>query len=291
MNLLPGPFVPRSSARAMLVPIMRHWRSWIHSPEYRAWLRFNRQLRSTPRRQPGEVRYRGQAIRYLDAPSFLSAWHEIFVAGLYDIASGTDEAGPLLIDAGANIGLAALRWKTRLPRFRYLGFEPDPEAVKICRANLAAWNCGGTVHALALAGSTGQARFLRDGADGGSLAGGSISGTTIEVPTVRLSEYLQEPVALLKIDVEGAEDEVLLEAEPRLSVVRNLFVEVHARRGQPQRWGALLDRLQRAGFRCYVRPLLPPWKPFIEASPAGAVYDEQFNVFAVRPDAGSAGAR
>ena len=285
MNPFPGPFLAKSSARAMFVPALRHWRWWFRSPEYRAWLRFNRKLGREPRRRPGTVTFRGQRIGYVDAASFLSAWHEIFVLGGYEVRPPVGGGVPLLIDAGANIGLAALFWKTRYSVFRYIGFEPDPAVAEVCRANLAAWECGGTLHEAAVAGHVGRQRFGRDYADGGALGAATTAAETIEVATVRLADFLVEPVDLLKIDVEGAEDEVLADIESQLGWVRNLFVEVHSARGEPQRWGALVDRLQRAGFRCYVRPLLPPWRPFIEPSPGGAAYDEQFNVFAVRPAA------
>jgi FkbM family methyltransferase len=284
MNPFPGPYFARSGLRAMFVPMLRHW-WWLRSPEYRAWLRFNRQLRREPRRHPGTVTYRDQRIAYVDAASFLSAWHEIFVMGSYEVQPPTGDGTPLLIDAGANIGLAALFWKIRFAAFRYIGFEPDPAVAATCRANFAAWQCDGTLHEAAVAGRVGRQRFGRDYADGGALVAGKVAAETIEVATVRLADFLAEPVDLLKIDIEGAEDEVMVDIEPRLGCVRNLFVEIHSIRGEPQRWGSLVERLQRAGFRCYVRPLLPPWRPFVEPSPGGLAYDEQFNVFAVRPEA------
>jgi FkbM family methyltransferase len=282
MNPLAGPFLPDSSVRALLGPIWRHGRFWARSPEYRAWLRFNRQLRHVPRFQPGEVRYRNLPIRYADAASFLSGWHEIFVCGLYEIKRARDSRLPLLVDAGANIGLAPLFWKTRFPAFRYLGFEPDPLVAQICRANLQAWGCGGTLHELALAGVAGRRGFLRDRADGGAFSHGAATADTVEVTTVKLSEFITEPVDLLKVDIEGAEGEVLPEIESRLGWVRNLFVEIHSRKDAPQHWGGLIACLQRAGFRCYIRPLRAPWRPFVEMPEEAFGLDDQFNVFAVR---------
>ena len=283
MNPFAGPFLPRSSIRALLGPVWRHGRFWVRSPEYRAWLRFNRQLRHVPRFQPSEVSYRSLPIRYADAASFLSGWHEIFVCGLYEISGPGDSRLPLLVDAGANIGLAPLFWKTRFPAFRYLGFEPDPLVAQICRANLEAWGCGGTLHELALAGTAGRRRFLRDYADGGAFNHRASTAETVEVPAVKLSEFITEPVDLLKIDIEGAEDEVLPEIESRLGWVRNLFVEIHSRKSEPQSWGGLIACLQRAGFRCYTRPLRAPWRPFVETAEDALGLDDQFNVFAVRP--------
>jgi FkbM family methyltransferase len=283
MNPFPGPFLPRSSIRALLGPAWRHGRFWARSPEYRAWLRFNRQLREVPRFQPGEVRYRNRRIRYADAASFLSGWHEIFVCSLYAIKASGDSRLPLLVDAGANIGLAPLFWKTRFPAYRYVGFEPDPLIAQICRANLEAWGCSGTLHELALAGEVGRRRFSRDYADGGTFNQRGPTAGTVEVTTAKLSEFITEPVDLLKIDIEGAEEEVLPEIESRLGWVKNLFVEIHSRKSEPQRWGGLIACLQRAGFRCYMRSLRAPWLPFIETAEEAFGLDDQFNVFAVRP--------
>jgi FkbM family methyltransferase len=287
MNPFPDPFLPRSGLLAVAVPMWRHWKFWLRSPEFRAWLHFNRRLSRVPRRRPGMVDYRRRPIHYLDAASFLSGWHEIFVAGLYEIplpVSG-DGRPPLLIDAGANIGLAPLFWKMRCGDFRYVGFEADPAAAAVCRRNLAAWDCAGTLHEAAVAGQRGRRRFGRDRADAGALDWAGRNEEAIEVETVPLSEFLTEPVDLLKLDIEGAESEVLAEIEPCLHHVQNIFVEFHARPGAPQTWGESIVRLQRAGFRCHVRPLLPHWRPFMEASPAGPEFDEQFNLFAVREPA------
>ena len=282
MNPLAGPFLPDSNVRAVLGPIWRHLRFWTRSSEYRAWLRFSRKLRDVPRCLPGAVRYRNLPICYADAASLLSGWREIFVSGLYEVKCPGDSRLPLLIDAGANIGLVPMFWSTRFSHFRYVGFEPDPFVAQICRANLKAWGCGGTLHELALAGVAGRRGFLRDRADAGALISGVPEAEPFEVTTVRLSGFITEPVDLLKIDIEGAEYEVLPEIESRLGWVRNLFVEIHSRKGVPQNWGGLITCLQRAGFRCYVRPIRAPWRPFVERPEEGYGMDDQFNVFAVR---------
>jgi len=59
-------------------------------------------------------------------------------------------------------------------------------------------------------------------------------------------------------------------------------VEVHSRSGVPQSWGGLIAGLQRAGFRCYVRPIRAPWRPFVEMPAESCGMDDQFNVFALR---------
>jgi FkbM family methyltransferase len=235
------------------------------------------------------VTYRNLPIRYADAASFLSGWHEIFVSGLYEITCPEDQGPPLLMDAGANIGLVPMFWSTRFPCFRYVGFEPDPLVARICRANLKAWGCGGALHELALAGSAGRRGFMRDRADAGALVSGAPEPESVEVVTARLSDFITGPVDLLKIDIEGAEYEVLPEIESRLGLVNNLFVEIHSRKGEPQRWGGLVACLQRAGFRCYFRPIRGSWRPFVDQPDDAYGMDDQFNIFAVRGREGTIG--
>jgi hypothetical protein len=71
----------------------------------------------------------------------------------------------------------------------------------------------------------------------------------IQVECRRLSEFLQEPTHLLKMDIEGVEDIVLAEAEPFLSNVQYIFCEYHHGSGlDTDRMGKILNILDRTGF-------------------------------------------
>jgi FkbM family methyltransferase len=235
-----------------------------------------------PRFTRAQVTFAGRPIQLCDAPSFLSAWDEIFVNRIYEIAPG-DGRVPCLVDAGANIGLAALFWKWRYGRLHYLGFEPDPAVAACCRENLRVWAIEGEVVEAAVAGREGTVEFRPDGADGGHLVqkAGQDSGRSILVPVKLLSRCLPPEVDLLKIDVEGAEGEVIREIQPCLARVRSLFVEWHCRPGQPT-MGAALALLEAAGFDCYVQVASGPRQPFL-AEPVATAFSQQVNVFAVRP--------
>src|SRR5262249_16116852 len=89
----------------------------------------------------------------------------------------------------------------------------------------------------------------------------------IEVRTERLSPYLDRDIDLLKLDIEGAEGEVLAEAASCLHRVREIRMEVHQTKDHP-RLAAVEDLLRSAGFSLRVearvlRDLLPaaalPW--------------------------------
>lgn len=55
----------------------------------------------------------------------------------------------------------------------------------------------------------------------------------VEVPAVTLSSLLTEPVALLKLDIEGLETAVLEEAIPRLHLVQQVILEFHGSESTP----------------------------------------------------------
>lgn len=223
----------------------------------------------------------GLMIKVVDGPSFLSAWDEIFVNRIYDIGEYF-ERRPVLVDAGANIGLAALYWKLRYIDFDYLGFEPDPAVAQCCRTNLDAWGVHGRLLEAAVSDVEGEFPFLSDGADGGRLDGGNAQGLTERsVKTVRLSSYLPSHVDLLKIDVEGVEASVLRDVASSLNRVRNVFVEWHSRSGQRGLGGAI-DLLEAAGFDCHIQVAVGQPKPFQEKG-GGDDYYQNLNIFAVRP--------
>lgn len=273
----------RGWLRGLLRQPAWHLRESWRNPGYRALHRFTGQLARVPRHQVATVAYGGRPIRLADAASFLSAWDEIFVNRIYEIPARADARPPRLVDAGANIGLAALYWKHRYGNFAYLGFEPDPAIAGICRANLQAWDVGGELVEAAVAAEDKAVEFLPDRADGGRMIDGDAApgGPAITVPGRRLSRYLDREVDLLKIDVEGAEAAVLQEIAPQLPLVRNLFVEWHGRSGGAG-LGAAIELLESAGFDCYHQTAMGPNHPFMKPARVSG-FTEQVNVFAVRP--------
>lgn len=272
----PSLYHDRGWWNGMLRPVARHVRELARNPAYRALHRFHRRLRSRRRGERAEVEYRGRVIRLCDAPSFLSAWDEIFVNRIYDVG-GIPSGKPMLVDAGANIGLAALYWKIRYGDFDYIGFEPDPEVAACASANLRAWAVDGELLGMAVAGAEGEAGFVSDGADGGRLGEGAL-----RVRTTRLSRFLPKTVDLLKIDVEGAEAVVLDEVAPALGRVRNVFVEWHGRSGEAG-FGRAISVLEAAGFDCHVQVAAGTPRPLMRESSVGAPFFQNLNIYGVRP--------
>lgn len=72
--------------------------------------------------------------------------------------------------------------------------------------------------------------------------------TKHEVPTVRLRDYLTEPVDFLKMNIEGAEREVLADCGDRLRQVREMVIEYHHWFGLPRTLHHIQEMLNRLGF-------------------------------------------
>ena len=73
----------------------------------------------------------------------------------------------------------------------------------------------------------------------------------VEVRGGRLSSYIQRPVDLLKIDIEGAEHRVIadLAEAGSLALVRRMIIEYHHHvEPTEDRLGEMLSRLEAAGF-------------------------------------------
>jgi FkbM family methyltransferase len=144
---------------------------------------------------------------------------------------------PLIIDCGANIGVSVLEWKYRWPMSRVICFEPDPFAFELLKTNIDRNDLPGVecVQA-ALADFDGRASLHGDLGRGADARGNSLRRSwgsreeteSIEVRCTRLAPYLaREPVAFLKIDIEGAEEAVLRDSSTELRSVDAAYVEVH----------------------------------------------------------------
>lgn len=218
----------------------------------RSWRLAN--LRRWAKRQPrytaGTTRLSGLTLCYDDALSLYMEYKHIFDWGVYDFRP--QSPAPRVLDCGAHIGLSALRFLRLAPGARVTCFEPDPRVVPLLRQNLRQNADGRAVEVVtaALAAKRGKAAFVDDGADGGALSPHTDSAAHAQtVATVRLSDYLNQPVDFLKMNIEGAELDVLREAAPKLHNVRQLVVEYHGFPQPGQVLHELLELLHQCGFR------------------------------------------
>jgi FkbM family methyltransferase len=189
----------------------------------------------------------------LRSPADLATVGEVLVDDLYEVP-GVDDAR-VIVDLGSHIGTSIVFFRQRHPNAEIHGFEPDPRSFEALQANVGALE-GVSVDPRAVAAGPGEAR-LRSSPN--SLASSLVAGDGEPVPvrTVGLDGIIDElgldRIDLLKIDVEGAEYEVLANAA-RLGIVRAIAGELHPQLVPvaPDAFFALLD-----GFDVHVDVFSP----------------------------------
>ncbi len=120
-----------------------------------------------------------------------------------------------IIDCGSNIGVSLLYFKSLYPDARIQTFEASPSTFRLLGRNVTENHLAGiTLNNAAVCVSDCALKFYSEpGSVFGSLNPGRGAGECAEVRGVPLSRFITEPVDLLKIDIEGAETEVLHEPD------------------------------------------------------------------------------
>src|SRR5207249_9703948 len=213
-------------------------------------------LEQMPRYVAGQTQLFGRTIEFVDACTYLLMYNELFERQLYRFE--TASVHPLIIDGGANIGLSSIYFKCLYPESKIIAFEADPVIFEVLRRNCSAF--GLTEVELvpkALWGSETVLSFQPEGSLAGRICEGKQAGVGKAVETRRLRDYLQRPVALLKLDIEGAETEVLRDCADLLTNAEHIFVEHHSFLDRPQDLHIVINLLQQAGFRLFIEAAAP----------------------------------
>lgn len=240
-------------------------------------------LRAAPRYTPLSSDLLGSRFEIVDGASFCACYEEIFGRRIY--AFEPDTTTPLIIDGGANTGVSVTYFKKAYPGSRLIAFEPDPHIFRILQTNVRAAGYDDVqLINKALWNADTEIDFWNEGADAGRISRPRDDTPRKScVSAVRLKPYLTEHVDFLKLDIEGAELEVLLDCADLLPNVRHVFVEYHSFAGEEQRLDVLLRLLKASGFRVYIQTAICPPQPFV-ATPDYLGMDLQLNVFAKRAE-------
>lgn len=240
-------------------------------------------LKMTPRYKEGWMNIDGRRLFYSDAASFAFMYDEIFFAEIYRFISSAKE--PLIIDAGANIGLATIYFKELFPQARIIAFEPDHIIAEGFRKNLRSLELSNVqLIEKGLGAMEGYVSFLSEGADGGRVvngAGSEMQQSDIQkIEIVRLSGFIDQPVDLLKMDIEGGELDVMLDIQSVLHFVGNLFIEYHSFERSAQELSKLLTILEQHNYRYHIEnPAFTKRAPLVNRETRMGM-DMQLNIFA-----------
>ncbi|MCB0143020.1 MAG: FkbM family methyltransferase [Caldilineaceae bacterium] len=272
----------------MVIERLEQAARFILCAEYRKDFFELRKLARYPRYTHGETSLLGSPFQFCDAASFISSYQAIFKRQIYTFSAQTEQ--PLIIDCGANIGLAVFFWKQHYPQSRIIAFEADPLVFELLEDNCKAygWENVELVNKAVWSVET-TLPFWQERADAGQLVTTDAdtqvdkyrNGAIVTVKTVQLSSLLNVHVDLLKLDVEGAEMEVLRECKEKLQNVQHLFVEYHSFVDGGQELDELLSILKAAGFRYHIQPELVAQRPFVQHL-ENLGMDQRLNIFAYR---------
>ncbi|MEM7412600.1 MAG: FkbM family methyltransferase [Myxococcota bacterium] len=225
------------------------------------------EVRRARRQREGEIEVRFRDGRRLWLRGGYSDYHvfdRIFLRDEYRLDEVPGRWGTV-VDLGANVGCFSCRILPRVDRL--IAYEPDPHNFELLRRNLA--DAKDAVAVPEAAGArTGTLRLHL--AEGGKLGGRStqfsnlapeLLDSEVEVPVTTLEalfdEHGIEHCDLLKIDVEGAEYDILGAAPPELlSRVSRIVGEYHdVDPDDPRtRIGNFRALLETAGFRVATEP-------------------------------------
>ena len=240
-------------------------------------------IQTAPRYTRLQTKILGPEIILVDGLSFYFSYLEIIKKELYAFRTARED--PYIIDGGANIGLSVFFMKKFYPKCRILAFEADPDVFNVLSQNIHSFGFHGVKLAnRALWKEETDVTFVPEGADAGRVARyGETEGTNrIQIPAVRLRDYLlEEEVDFLKLDIEGAETEVLLDCSDSLNRVKNLFVEYHSFGNEEQGLDDLLKILKENRFRYQIHTQFASARPLMQREDRSGM-DLQLNIFAYR---------
>ena len=196
----------------------------------------------------------GFKVSYFDQATLAYLFREIFVRQSYRLQ--TSKPDPVIFDCGANLGMATLFFKFVYPRCRITGFEPDPATFELLKANIVNNRLENVERFnVALWSEDGAIDFFSNSFDPGSLLmstnASRMNTPAIKVPARRLSEFIDGEIDYLKLDVEGAELQVLkdLSESGKIRLVRQMAIEYHHRiPGERSVLSNFLEILEKNGF-------------------------------------------
>lgn len=230
----------------------------------------------------GETALFGRNFYFSHGEAFIHLLDEIFLDEVYKFDADTSE--PYIIDCGANVGVSILYFIRRFPQAKILGFEPDENVFNLLQKNVDVFDYEKRIEVRKEAvwiEDTELSFYSEGGVAGSSVVDYSKENNILKVKAIDLKKYLDKQIDFLKIDIEGAENELIFNIAPLLKNVKNLFLEYHGLTGQPQNLGDVLNTIKNAGFEYYIKMAADIIQlPYCEESKIS--FNQQLNIFCFR---------
>ena len=203
-----------------------------------------------------QVKFDGMTVHYRFNRGDLQSLREVLIEQVY--ACDLPFTPQTLLDLGGNIGLFSLWFCPRVKPSQtqskqapfLLAVEPVPQNAVVAEANLRDNHIPGEVVCAAVGQITGEAWFdLRAESNLGCLSRDDVPPQGMRVPVVGIRDLLDRfpegRADLVKMDIEGGEEELLGRDTDWLGRVKALMVEWHDDRADSR---PLIGNIEAAGF-------------------------------------------
>ncbi|MBP5204367.1 FkbM family methyltransferase [bacterium] len=204
----------------------------------------------------------GYAITYFNDKELDLIQKEIFTNKIYDVEISNDS--PIIIDCGAYLGLSIVYFKKRYPNSKIIAFEPNPNVFPFLEENVTCNRLENvTLYNVALGRKKCTRDFYIDSSGIGAFSTSSFNKDAwngkqrtkrIGVSVDMLSNYINSNVDLVKIDIEGAEMEVMddLAHTKKVVLVDNYIIEFH--QSKKNRLDNLTNLLEKYRYFVDIKP-------------------------------------
>lgn len=211
--------------------------------------------RSPPPGRENCVRFREVQFVFREFNAELTGYLEIFQDKIYEqVEAFVPQEGWTVFDVGANLGMFSIRQSSRIGRTGHIyAFEPNQEVASRLQRNLSLNKVENATMLEGAVGERTETRFFevnpRSGCGGKLKQQGTESKCDkVAVKTFSLDDFCNERtvdrIDLLKVDVEGAEVEVLSGGAKALQLTERIMLEYHS----PKLKAQTTDILTNSGF-------------------------------------------
>lgn len=166
------------------------------------------------------------------------AYEKVIIKKEYDFLVETEPK--VIVDAGANIGLASIYFASKYPGAKILAIEPEQSNFELLKRNVepysnvypvnaALWNRNKEINVIDT--GLGKTGFMTEEQDFSENLASGISHTVraITIETI-IDDYELDKINILKCDIEGAEKEVFDDTSSWIEKVDSIIVELHERK-------------------------------------------------------------
>lgn len=177
-------------------------------------------------------------IWYENSEEFYELKKEIFSENCYYLE--LEKADPVIVDAGAHIGMTVVYFKMLFPKSRIIVFEPVEANFALLKKNVEENQLENVeLYQSVVAPKSGILRIHEPVGEGAWKSGAGIipkgwkgiqTNHEIKVEAVGIQEILQDKIDIFKMDIEGMEYEIIRNTGPFMRNVKTWIMEVHPRK-------------------------------------------------------------